>query len=547
MRLRKVLAAAAVFLITLEVVLQIGALAMVTFVAPPAGAGPATGTRSVLCVGDSYTFGIGATSPAGSYPGQLATALAARGLAGVGVDNAGFPGQHSADLLSKLSGQLTPSTKVLCVLVGANDCWRRPARVDLAELARTQPPDPADGRFQWCWRTARLFQLITRFEANVWKQSGDRPAPTTATQAAPAGPTAEDRAFGYAALGKLGLPTGEDYVGRYEPDPTLPAAPNDEFGRRMQAGDFTPALALAEQSVRDFPDSPRALLLVATAATSSGQRDKALAAVDRLAQLCKSKPSAAATEALAEGYVTTGQPALAITTARQRIAEQPLSIVAWYSLQRAAFNLGRREDAEASMPETIRLLGRREPWRTATIARCLARFCTKDDPARAVDLFVAAHFIDGNAAGTRIEMQVASPTIARAQFEAAITALGSPERAPVRELAEVLDEAYSGKGAEAWGAVLREHLTAMHDLAKQRGVTMVILSYPFHQEPVECQQRDAAQALGAPFVRIRERFDRERKSKQRADLFVPDGHCNDGGYAIMAEMVAEVVAPLLTR
>jgi lysophospholipase L1-like esterase len=51
--------------------------------------------------------------------------------------------------------------------------------------------------------------------------------------------------------------------------------------------------------------------------------------------------------------------------------------------------------------------------------------------------------------------------------------------------------------------------------------------------------------LGVPLVRVRSRFDRELKAVERDTLFVADGHCNDQGYAIMAEEVAKVVATLL--
>ncbi len=545
MRWRKPLVAVVVFLVTLELVLQIGALAMAMFFAPP---GQAT-NGAVLCVGDSFTFGVGARSPATSYPGQLTAALAARGMPGVAVTNAGFPGQHSGDVLSKLQSQLTPSTKVVCVLVGTNDSWRHPVRVDLAELAREQTTASTGSGFQWRWRTARLFQLLTRFEANTWQQSGDGKATTTiaATAATTAGPTPEDTAIGFAALARCGLVTDNARIGRYEPDRTLPSPRNDEFWRLMNTGDFAQACVSAEQSARDHPDSPLALQQVVAAAARTGQRDKAMAAVDRLVELCKAKPTAAATECLAQAYVTSGQPELAMATARHRIAEQPLSIMAWDSLQQAAFVLGRREDAVQAMPETIRLLGRSNPPRSGFIARNFARWWLESDPDKATGLLVGAHFVDANVEETRISFMVAASTIERRQFEAAVAAIGNPARASTRVLAAILDEVYAGKGADLWGTVLREHLLVMHDLAQRRGIELVILSYPFQQPLVEQKQREAAQALGVPFLPIRERFDRELQTRPREDLFVADGHCNDSGYALIAEMVAEVVLPLLAR
>jgi lysophospholipase L1-like esterase len=535
MRLRKALVAVLVFLIALEGVLQVGALVMAGVVTPPAA--PAGG--SVLCVGDSYTFGVGATSPGTSYPAQLQKQLAAHGIADSGVVNAGFPGQHSGEVLSKLPAQLTPSTRVLCVLVGTNDSWRRPPRVDLAELARAAGPD---GSFRWCWRTARLFQLITRFEAGTWQQSGG-----AAATPAPAGPAPADTALGFAELARWGLATGDAYVGRYEPDRTLPVARNDAFTRCMEAGDFARALVEAEQNTRQFPDSPLALQHLVTAAARSGRNDQAQAAVERLVQLGKNQPSAAATECLLEAYATTGQPERAIVLARQHIAARPLSIMAWDTLQRAAFGLGRRDDCLEAMPETIRLLGRREPWHTGFIARNVARLWFEQDPAKAVGLLVGAHFIDADAEQTRIAILVASPIIARARFDTALAAIGGPASAAKRTFGEVLDEVYASKGADLWKATLREHFAAMRDLAARRGVAMVLLSYPFEQQQVEELQRTAAQVLGVPFLSIRERFDRELKTRKHDELFVADGHCNDAGYAIMAELVAEAVAPLLAR
>ncbi|HEX5052111.1 MAG TPA: GDSL-type esterase/lipase family protein [Planctomycetota bacterium] len=535
MRWRKALLAVVVFLVTLELVLQVGALAAATLL-PRAGGGGA-----VLCVGDSFTFGVGATSPATSYPGRLPAALAARGLAGVTVHNAGFPGQHSGDVLRRLPGQLSAATRVLCVLVGTNDAWRHPSRVDLAELRGAAGFNTS--RFEWCWRTARLVQLAARFDAGAWRRRGDADAEAAATVA---GPTAEDAAIGWAELARWGLAIDGGRTGRYEPDRTLPSSSNDEFWRLMGAGDFARACSRAEQSVREHPESPLALQQVVAAAARTGQRDEALAAVDRLAQLARSTPSPAATECLAQAYLTSGQPDLAMATARQRIAEQPLSIMAWDSLQQAAFVLGRRDDALRAMPETMRLLGRSNPSRSAFIARNFARWFLESDPEKAVGLLVGAHFVDANCDETRASLIVAMPLVERRRFEAALTAMG-PEREAARVLGTMLDEVYAGKGADEWAAVLREHLAGMHEIARSRGVQLVVLGYPFAQPMVEQAQREAARSLGVPFVAIRERFDRELRTRAREDLFVPDGHCSDAGYALIADLVSQAVAPFLGR
>ena len=240
-------------------------------------------------------------------------------------------------------------------------------------------------------------------------------------------------------------------LGRYEPDRTLPVARNDAFRRRMQAGDFAPACDVAEQSAREFPESPLAWQQVVTAAVQVGQREKALAAVERLVQLVKAKPSGAGAECLVDAYLTSGQPELAIAAARQRIAQQPLSIVAWDSLQQAAFVLGRREDALQAMPEVLRLMGQTDPVRSGFIVRHLARWWMENEPQKAAALLLAAFLLDGNAEETRIAGMVAAPIMKREHFDRALAGLVGASPAACRTFAAVLDEVYADKDAETWG------------------------------------------------------------------------------------------------
>ena len=57
----------------------------------------------------------------------------------------------------------------------------------------------------------------------------------------------------------------------------------------------------------------------------------------------------------------------------------------------------------------------------------------------------------------------------------------------------------------------------------------------------------AAEEAGAGFVPVMSRFGQELKRRARNELFVRDGHCNDAGYALMAELVAPAVAAALTN
>src|SRR4051812_37239704 len=100
MRMRPIawgLAAFAGVLVSLEVLLQAGALAASVMYRHDAAAAPPR-EPVVLCLGDSFTYGLGASDPAKSYPRQLETLLHQRGLEWR-VVNGGWPGRNSRDLL----------------------------------------------------------------------------------------------------------------------------------------------------------------------------------------------------------------------------------------------------------------------------------------------------------------------------------------------------------------------------------------------------------------------------------------------------------------
>ena len=97
-------------LVALELVLQVGAFLLHRSAAAPAGAGADV---TVLCVGDSFTYGLGAADPSQSYPSVMARSPR---LAGVQVINLGWPGQDSGRVLARLPDQLAttrPSAAVV--------------------------------------------------------------------------------------------------------------------------------------------------------------------------------------------------------------------------------------------------------------------------------------------------------------------------------------------------------------------------------------------------------------------------------------------------
>ncbi len=78
---------------------------------------------SILCVGDSNTFGLNVPR-AWAYPAQLASLLRARFAAPPAVTNRGVPGQNAAQLARDLTRDLADTDADLAlILVGLNDTW----------------------------------------------------------------------------------------------------------------------------------------------------------------------------------------------------------------------------------------------------------------------------------------------------------------------------------------------------------------------------------------------------------------------------------------
>lgn len=541
MRLPRLALALAAFLITLEVVLQIGAFVAAIALDRPAQPGRA----GVLCLGDSYTYGIGATSPEASYPGQLRARLHERGC-DVQVGNGGSPGQDSAFLLRTLPGLLRPETRVLCVMLGTNDSWSRPAPVSTEELARSGARPQG---FEWRWRTGRLLALGWRFAANAWRRTGDRGADDPVSPAPDARVRQDlvDLDAGFALLTAIEvLPAAAVLPVLPPPCPGSVQPQLDEVFRLLDGGEPAAARDRAIAVAAAHPDSPHALHALVLAAERSGDAELARATLGRLAERAASgDPLAEETWVLTLHAV--GRTAEALAAARARVAHEPAAVLAWNVLQHASYVLGDWQEFERGAAATLALAGRLRPHESALIARNYAQALSSRDKRKAASLLVAATLLDGDVGLTRAKMQKVREALPWSEFATVLAAVRTTRPATQAALRNVLQAVYAGEDSHAWEQVLRDHLLAMGHLAAARGVRVVVLSYPFFQPDVEAVQREVAQALGAPFVPVRERFDRELRTRDRGELFARDGHCNDAGYAIVAEMAAAAVLPLLTQ
>ena len=132
-------------LVLLELALQLAAPIYRAVSGRGEGRLPADSPLTVLCVGDSHTFGLNMPKLA-SYPERLAVLLGQRFESPVSVVNRGVPGHNAAQVVAALPEDLREvQPDVVVILAGINDTWNRDAesgdsdwlgRLRLVRLAR---------------------------------------------------------------------------------------------------------------------------------------------------------------------------------------------------------------------------------------------------------------------------------------------------------------------------------------------------------------------------------------------------------------------------
>ena len=124
----------------------------------------------VLCVGDSFTFGIGATSTEHSYPALLQERLDGVVPGEFQVIAEGWPGRDSSELASQFPEFLAVHRPdAVCILIGVNNRWSQsdaPARNMDAAVQIVREGGALGSRFRWRFRLGRVLRLV----AERWKE-----------------------------------------------------------------------------------------------------------------------------------------------------------------------------------------------------------------------------------------------------------------------------------------------------------------------------------------------------------------------------------------
>lgn len=177
---KRVLLSLVVSFVTLEIGLQIASIVLPSFLVRSDDGQVQAYDQTVLCVGDSHTYG--APLPAqDAYPAQLDERLnAADADWRVQVVNLGIPGQNSAMVANRLEKQINYYQPDLVVVwIGLNNSW------NFNEFDLEQVEDPFIGWRQWMLRS-KVVRLIV---VSGFREVGGRPSRATKPESdvAPAG------------------------------------------------------------------------------------------------------------------------------------------------------------------------------------------------------------------------------------------------------------------------------------------------------------------------------------------------------------------------
>jgi len=602
--LRRLLLATVVPLLLVELVLQLGALAVAAFASSRAPAG--SGDCAVLCVGDSYTYGLGASRAGCSYPAVLETLL--RGARDDGpsrVVNAGWPGRNSRTVIELLPRHLQEfRPHRVAILCGANDVWSHPDRVKSGDLADAPAVGGVETRFRFEWRLPRLIALVLHSPRvqGLFIPSGRPPQPAGAPRPLPPQPPVDSAAVPASAgvlvgtwrTGPSRLELKADGSARYDgaplrwnfaprsiefvgagatmrvrwrlendrldlvvageatprefvratdaPAETTPKPdPNAQAWQAIDADDLPKALQIVRTWLADEPESAWAHEMLVNVGRRLAQQEVVDEGLAWLRDRHLQRPDAYVAEALACALWDAGLGEEAGRVALADVERWPENLLLWTKLAQSAENARDFPTLERAVERAIVIGSRDRAYPHADNLRLRARLrLARSDPRGA-----ARDALDAFAADAfEGELRTALRRFGMHCDPALVDEL-APEIGLTGERLESAKRIAGESGTDdddgPIEATLVDHLEQIVRYCRNHGAEPLLVTYPFHYDMLERAQRRAAQETGATLVEMTARFDRLLAEHSWDELFVPDGHCNDLGYRSMAEEVARTL------
>ena len=483
--------------------------------------------RRVLCVGDSFTYGLGATTMENNYPNQLAEILAqSQGHEeGWVVFQHGWPGRNSAMLANRLAEYLqNDQPDFLCVLIGSNNRWNSsemdsPALrlgQDSANEFRIFAAEGFGDRWTLRWRTGRLLLIARELVLGDALRGREVPVDGTPADMTPPGETRlEGREFTLELERELlaALPLAEPPADR-----ELATAPGTRIARAAS---------------RRSPDTRRLMdMIQQVRQAQDAVREQAVQLLGEL----QPRLEEAADVQLGEQYTSLllrlGRWEEALTVGLDTAQRFGKTIPLCTCLGQALAKNGRIEEALVWISEAVRMDLSRDS--TLVILGSIYRQARRYEEALRAG--AGAFLLSGNL--ERMETNFRG-SLSRTQMkeQVVLALLESLPLSPAQSLAasSVVKRTLDTSAAQRR---LEDDLRYMVRLARSQGVEPVLLNYPHYLPGISAVIRRSARKLNVTLVDLNPAFNERLKTVSRRDLFVHDGHCTDRGYRLMAEEVA---------
>lgn len=511
-RVRYILIVSFASLVLLEVGLQLAALTTCWWFGPSVRASNEAG-RSVLCIGDSFTFGDGASDASRSYPSCLERELQRLGHA-VRVTNAGFPGRDSYNVARDIDRWVVDSgAEVVCVLVGVNDRWNRPGTVE--SLA---PVD--DGRFRWRLRTWRLLKWALQPAREAHSPSKASPDRIRVVRG---------------LLERAGVEFRP--ARRVGPESEVAVTAQREFWNAVRAQRLDAARSIARRAIEQAPDDPVLQALAARGYLESGDRAAAATVIAEQRRAYEASPSANGAAQLIESLWLSGDLRGTLAFGHHAVARFDDVRQIWFYLGLAARRC-EPDYAWEAYRRQVELMSLDAVGDADQLAEFAVETGQRGDVPAALGILVASALLRDDLTGAQ---NVAALRLRPAFDPQVFDRIVEPiEGDRARRLTMRLRRELAGSSGREYLTAYEHNLRLIVERCRARGAVPVLVGYPTRQD-IEVVQRRVAESESIEFVDAAAAFARELEVRSRDELFVADGHCNDAGYAILAGEAASAV------
>jgi len=578
-----------------ELILQVAALAMWYSDRPRP-------QHLVLCIGDSYTFGTGATASEFSYPSILGKLLR-RTDESWQVVNAGWPDHDSRDAVLTLPDYLLHYRPAkVYIVVGARDFLTR--------------PNPAPGSitksvsysFPMVWRTALAFRDFAK-----WVKVASAKVSVPASDWLRVQISRGHRLFGPSPIGAWlyqgqvirirddGLVTFGDVKFRWEthgdqldliPANGVAGPPAHYQWERRGQGLFIKGGIFPEGLLLEPLEDGEARLLEAEAARSAQHRSvnappssasafdldkqtereeklrlalnnaqpaarfflrsnlsrlcarigKCGQATAELAQMRSEMDAAGDPEPMVETYIDTAEfideGALALAAARTFAPRYASNAAIEKAIAWESYRNRDFGSAVAAIDKALSLAGRSSA--RAAILNMRARIFLDNNPPKSLESLIEAYETNGDEFALRSQLDPGLGVYNQELLNLSLDNLNASfdVRQAVRNAVNELKHA-SGDIE----TVLARNLRLMADMVRATGAEAVFVSYPLAEsDRVNKVIRQVASEKNAGLIDIEPTFSQHLQITHTKVLFEPDGHLTNQGYALVADLVAADVS-----